>query len=112
MSFTVLTPNEEEEEVLLNANGACCQLGMCCPCPCGPCAKVYFPVSDAKSGVEVAMVTKVVPSCLKFLFAEDVDNFLVEFRDVQNPDWKALLIGLALFIDFRYFNEQSPDHDM
>merc|ERR1719247_1460768 len=82
----------------------CTQPGMLCPLPCGPCAKVEFDVKDAQTGDVVAKVEKQVPSCLTFLFAPDVDNYQVDFMEVQNPQWKALLLAFTIFMDFRYFN--------
>lgn len=52
---------------------------------------------------------KKVPSCCTFFLAPDVDNYKVEFGKVQHPEYRALLIAMAIFIDFRYFNENSND---
>merc|ERR1711871_1326126 len=30
-----------------------CRCGLCCPCPCGPCSRVVFPVTDSRSGNQV-----------------------------------------------------------
>lgn len=106
LTFAVLGP---DGSTALKANGGCCQWGLCCPLPCGPCAEVNFPVTDANSGDEVGKLQKKVPGCCKFFLAPDVDNFNVEFGEVQSPQFKALLIGLAIFMDFRYFNENPND---
>merc|ERR1719323_1797717 len=58
LTFDVRGPNDEST---LKATGGCCQWGLCCPLPCGPCAEVNFPVSDAKSGREVGRLRKKVP---------------------------------------------------
>jgi len=108
MTFAVEDPSGDQ---ILSAKGGCCQLGLICPCPCGPCREVHFPVEDAKTGQEVGKLTKIVPDCLKFLMADDVDNYEVEFGAVQNPQYKALMIALGLFIDFRYFNARSENHN-
>jgi len=100
--------DQNDQEVLL-ANGGCCQWGMCCPLPCGPCASIDFPISDVSTGVSVGHLQKNVPSCFKFLIAPDVDNYKLDFGKVSNPQWKALLLGLAIFVDFRYFSENSND---
>eukprot|EP00933_Yihiella_yeosuensis_P052237 TRINITY_DN50264_c0_g1_i1.p1 TRINITY_DN50264_c0_g1~~TRINITY_DN50264_c0_g1_i1.p1 ORF type:complete len:286 (+),score=74.16 TRINITY_DN50264_c0_g1_i1:112-969(+) len=105
-TFAVRDP---ADEVVLNANGNCCQCGLCCPCPCGPCAEVNFPITDARSGEKVGYVQKKVPGCCKFFLASDVDNYYVDFGGVQDPKYKALLMALAIFIDFRYFNENRAD---
>lgn len=102
---------DQEDSTVLKANGGCCQWGLCCPLPCGPCAEVNFPIADASSGEEVGKLQKKVPGCCKFFFAPDVDNFDVEFGKVQAPQYKVLLIALALFMDFRYFNDNPNDDD-
>lgn len=94
-----------------SANGGCCQLGAICPMPCGPCSKVEYDLQDA-DGQSIGTLTKKVPGCLKFLFAGDAQNYEVEFG--QSPVWedpmnKALMIGLAIFMDFRYFSENPND---
>jgi len=100
-----------DDNTALKAVGGCCQWGLCCPLPCGPCATVSFPVKDASSGEEVGKLEKKVPGCCKFFFAPDVDNFDVDFGGVQSPQYKALLIALAIFMDFRYFNENPNDDE-
>ena len=42
-----------------------------------------------------------MPSCLTWCFASDVDSYKVEFGGVQSPQYRALLMALAIFIDFR-----------
>jgi len=96
---------------VLAVKGGCCQWGLCCPLPCGPCSEVNFPVTDAVSGAEVGHIQKTVPSCCKFLFAGDVDNYKVDFGGVKNPQYKALLMGMAIFMDFRYFNDNKSDNN-
>jgi len=98
------------KDVLL-AKGGCCQPGMCCPLPCGPCSQVSFPVVDASTGADVGHIQKKVPSCCKFLFASDVDNYKIDFGGVQNPQWKALMVGLSIFIDFRYFTDNKAGNN-
>lgn len=94
---------------VLYAKGGCCQCGLCCPLPCGPCSTVEFNVKDAQTDEETGHVQKKVPSCFKFLFANDVDNYKVDFEGVRDPKQRALLMALSIFIDFRYFNDNSND---
>merc|ERR1712176_12997 len=84
LTFTIRGPDDEDA---LKANGGCCQWGLCCPLPCGPCAEVSFPISDAKTGNEVGGLVKKVPGCCKFFFAPDVENYKLDFHGVQNPDY-------------------------
>lgn len=103
LNFQIRDP--EDREVLRVNGGFCCfQPGFWCPLPCGPCSKVSFSVEDAESGQRVATLSKHVPSILGWCCAPDVDNYKVDFDKVQAPEWKALLLALAIFMDFRYFN--------
>lgn len=104
-------------EDLLTVNGGCCQLGLFCPLPCGPCAEVNFDVKDT-DGNDVAHIQKKVPSCLKFIAAPDVDNYNVDF-DAINETFegkrrevaKLAIMAISIFIDFRYFNDNPNDED-
>jgi len=102
--------DERDEDVLL-VNGGCCQPGLWCPLPCGPCAEVSFPVQDVQSGATVAHVKKRVPSCLAWCCAPDLDNYHVTFDQVQHPQWKAILLAFTIFLDFRYFNVNKNEED-
>jgi len=106
LTFTV---RDSMDNAALKLNGGCCQWGLCCPLPCGPCAEVDFPIEDSQTGSEVGHLQKRVPSCLKFLGAPDVDNYKLDFGGVKNPQYKAMLIATSIFIDFRYFNNNSND---
>mmetsp|Transcript_37799 Transcript_37799/g.108976 ORF Transcript_37799/g.108976 Transcript_37799/m.108976 type:complete len:252 (-) Transcript_37799:73-828(-) len=106
LTFSLKDASDQE---LLYARGGCCQWGMCCPCPCGPCSRVQFPVDDARSGKRVAHLQKQVPNCCKFLFASDVDNYKLDFGGVTDPKEKALLLALSIFVDFRYFSDNKAD---
>jgi len=110
LTFTMQDPSGNE---VLKGKGGCCQWGMCCPLPCGPCSEVEFKIHDAAAGrrdEEVGHIQKKVPSCLKFIFASDVDNYKIEFGAIQNPSYKAMVIAMAIFIDFRYFNDNKNDN--
>jgi len=98
-----------EDQDVLKAKGGCCQWGLCCPLPCGPCSVVEFKIEDMQ-GKEVGLVKKKVPGCCKFLFASDVDNYKIDFGAVEDSKLKALIMGLSLFIDFRYFNDNKSDN--
>lgn len=98
------------EATVLKASGGCCQWGLCCPLPCGPCSTVDFSIQGT-SGEALGSVTKKVPSCFKFLVADDVDNYKIDFGGVRKAEEKALLMALAIFIDFRYFSNSSADEN-
>lgn len=108
LTFQVFDKDDVEK---LYTQGQCCQLGLWCPCPFGPCKEVHFDVADYTSGDTVGSLTKQVPDCLKFIVSDDTDNYVVEFGEVKDPRMKAMMIALALFIDFRYFNEKSDKNE-
>mmetsp|Transcript_73080 Transcript_73080/g.138124 ORF Transcript_73080/g.138124 Transcript_73080/m.138124 type:complete len:244 (-) Transcript_73080:40-771(-) len=96
------------DNIVNTAEGGCCQLGLCCPMPCGPCATVSFDINNP-SGNKVGQMTKKVPGCCKFFFAPDVDNYRVDFSGIDDPKARALLMALTIFVDFRYFSDNSND---
>lgn len=99
LTFTV---SDENDNPAIKAKGGCCQWGLCCAIPCGPCKEVNFSLEDANTGEEIGHLQKKITSCGKAL--ADADNYTVEFGRVSHPQWKALLLALTIFIDFRYFN--------
>lgn len=108
---------DEDGDHAMSVKGGCCQLGLICPLPCGPCAEVNFTVEDG-DGNEVGHIQKKVPSCLKFLATPDVDNYKVTMDGIdsayESPKREAMKIALmtmAIFIDFRYFNDNENDED-
>lgn len=107
LTFKIMTPDGDDE---LYIKGGCCQWGLCCPLPCGPCAEVHFEAEDT-SGEHVGGITKKVPSCLKFLAAPDVDNYEVDVGGIEDPAMKLAVMVVAIFMDFRYFNENANKGD-
>merc|ERR1719203_73441 len=107
-----LAAKDPDGNTLFSANGGCCQLGVCCPLPCGPCSKVEYQLKDS-SGNDIGLLTKKVPGICKWFFAADVNNYIVDFEDseVWTGKNKALMVGLALFMDFRYFSDNPNDDD-
>lgn len=93
---------------LLKINGSCCQMGLFCPCPCGPCSTVHFEIKTP-DGNNVGTVKKRIPGMCKWLIADDADNYHVDFPGVNDPAQKILLMGASIFMDFRYFNNNSAD---
>jgi len=105
LTFTLRDALEND---VMQVKGGCCQLGLYFPCPCGPCSEVHFDVEDAE-GEKAAHLVKKVPGCCKWLFASDVDNYKLDFDKVNDPRMKALLVSLAIFIDFRYYSDNRND---
>lgn len=107
LDFQILDP---EGNVDLYLSSGCCPLGLWCPLPwCPTMRDVHFTITDAESGEEVGSLTKRVPGMLKFLLAPDVDDYHVDFQAVGDPRQRALLMAMTMFIDFRYFNDNSND---
>jgi len=109
MNFDV---RDHEGNVLLYAESGMCQWGLCCPCPCGPCKTVEFPVKDP-DGNQVGMMTKHMKGFLKMMCCsscfEDVENYKIYSKNIKDPRAKTLLMGLAIFTYFRYFSNTGDD---
>merc|ERR1712039_761422 len=109
MNFAI---RDHNDSILLSAESGCCQWGICCPCPLGPCKTVEFPIKD-NDGNQVGIMVKKMKGFLKMCLCswcfDDVENYRVEFKDVGDPRAKALLMALAIFTDFRYFSNSGDD---
>jgi hypothetical protein len=109
MTFDV---RDHNGDVILSAASGICQWGLCCPCPLGPCKTVEFPITDS-DGNQVGVMTKKMKGLMKMCLCsscfEDVENYTVAMKDVDNPRAKALLMALAIFTDFRYFQNTGTD---
>merc|ERR1719410_635202 len=92
-------------------NSGACPLGFYCPFPCLPTLRdIKFTITDT-DGKEVGQLTKRVPGMFKHFFAPDVDDYVVEWPGVEQPEHRALIMAGTMFIDFRYFNDNSNDED-
>lgn len=89
-------------------DGNCCQLGLCCACPCDPCQTVNFNVFNANNEV-ISTMQKRGAGCVKEM-ATDADNFALNFPANISVQDKALLMSAVLFLDYRHF-EQNPRRD-
>jgi len=103
---------DHEDNRVLYAESGLCQWGLCCPCPCGPCKKVEFPVKD-NDGNEVGMMEKHMKGWLKMCLCsscfDDVENYKIISKNIRGAREKTLLLGLAIFTDFRYFSNTGDD---
>jgi len=86
----------------------CCQCGLCCSCPCGPCSRIHLNVTGP-SGKKVGRMYRQIPGWCKWMLVPDADNYFVEFDQQMAPTTKVLLMALAIFMDFRYFNNNVLD---
>mmetsp|Transcript_36859 Transcript_36859/g.83378 ORF Transcript_36859/g.83378 Transcript_36859/m.83378 type:complete len:307 (-) Transcript_36859:12-932(-) len=91
-------------------DSGCCSLGIFCPTvPCNRCDEVEMDIEEADSGRKVGTLRKTAPGLIRALLAPDVDDYHIEFGGVARPEHKALLMAAALFIDFRFFNDNAND---
>mmetsp|Transcript_54166 Transcript_54166/g.155624 ORF Transcript_54166/g.155624 Transcript_54166/m.155624 type:complete len:251 (-) Transcript_54166:100-852(-) len=108
MKFVV---NDMYGNPVVFADGGCCQPGVWLPLPCGPCSEISFDLIHPDSGSKIGELKKKVPGCLKFFLAPDVDNYIVQFYPGWDGRSKALVLALAIFMDFRLFSENPNDDD-
>jgi len=102
---------DTDNNTVMRVRGDCCEWGLCCPYPCGPCAKVDLNVLQTNSGT-TGSVQKKAPLCWNFLRGKEQDDtYRVDFGTVQAPEDKALLMALAILIDFKYFHMPHNSDD-
>lgn len=95
----------DQDKIAWYIQAGCCQLGLCCKCPCESCEKVVFELwSGDKEVPREPILKRGSGSCLKNAIST-VDAFTVPFP--QSALWtdKALLMASALMIDFMMFEE-------
>lgn len=88
--------------------GSCCQCGLCCHCPCGPCKRVNFTLADS-NGEEVGSIDKVWNSCTRD-FLTNADTYIANFPAQASWKQKAVILAAVIMIDFRHF-EQKKKHN-
>lgn len=84
----------------------CCQVGIYCRLPCGPCKRVIFEIKD-RSGATVGEIQHVWAGCCKSLV--DVDNYAIRFPAGATWYQKATLINAVYLVDFLYFERKQGD---
>jgi hypothetical protein len=101
MSFEI---KDTEKHTILRAGGKRCQWGLCCPYPCGPCSRVELKVAQPGSTI-VGDLDKRLPTCWNFLFRKEAEaHYNVNFGNIEAPDHKALMMALAILIDYKFFH--------
>lgn len=78
-----------------------CQFGQCCPCLADEVVKVH----DARSGAEVARISRLKMTCLEI--CQKTNRFTVDFGQVQDPNHKALIFAAGLFFDMQYWEVKN-----
>jgi len=84
-----------------------CDLSLVCwGCCCG-CQEVDFEIRDKATGSTVGHIRKQFTSGEAIgMFTGlgfDAQQYEVDFGGVSSPDWKAMVLGTALFLDYRFF---------
>ncbi|CRG97241.1 phospholipid scramblase, putative [Plasmodium gallinaceum] len=87
---------------IIYMDDTCCQLSILCPLPCGACKYSNFYLHDAKTKEKVAHLIKEVPFLQ--LVKKDIDNYVMNFEQVVNPEWKMMVLAFALFLDYIYYD--------
>lgn len=94
-----------------HAQADCCQLGFLCQCPCESCETVEFKLwSGDKQAQQQSIVKKGTGDCCKNAISV-ADNFIVPFPQGSNWQDKALLLSLALMIDYLQFESKDDEHN-
>uniref|UniRef100_A0A0G4IB44 Phospholipid scramblase n=1 Tax=Chromera velia CCMP2878 TaxID=1169474 RepID=A0A0G4IB44_9ALVE len=106
----IFSINDNQENPTLRIKGNCMQCGICCKCPCGPCKYVKFDITDMKSQQAVGQIVK-ENTCLGTIADDMNDKYWVDFGAVSEPQWKAMLVTAAIFIDFRMFQGGKKDEN-
>lgn len=102
---------DADDNTVMKVGSDSCQWGLCCPYPCGPCATVDMNVLQTRSAL-TGHVKKTMPLCWSFCKWKEQDaDYRVDFGTVQAPEDKALLMALAILIDFKYFHMPNSDDD-
>jgi len=109
---------DSDERPLMNVGSpiagrmqVCQAWGMCCPYPCGPCSTVDMKATKLTHDEPgIAHVRRRMPLCWNTIFRKEQNSYYkVEFDTVQAPEDKALLMALAVLIDFKYFHMPNND---
>lgn len=105
-SFNIQDTNDQIKYV---AEAGCCQLALCCQCPCESCERVVFDFWSGDKAVQEQPIIKTGQGCMKNAMTS-ADNFSVPFP--QRATWqdKALILALTLMIDFLMFEQKNDSN--
>lgn len=98
---------DDSNRDVLSINHHCCDCSILCwGCPCG-CQEIDFEVLD--NGAVVGHIRRQFNTAQAIGMVTginaDSDQFAVDFKEVQHPEWKAALIAMAIFVDYCYFTK-------
>jgi len=98
---------DTDNNTVMRVGGDGCEWGLCCPYPCGPCSRVDLKVKQLNSDT-TGHIQKRMPLCC-LLRKEQEADYSVDFGSVEAPEDKALLMALAILIDFKFFHMDNAD---
>lgn len=101
--FTVLDTNDQIKFV---AEAGCCQLGLCCQCPCDSCERVVFDFWSGDKSVQEQPIIKTGQGCTRNALTT-ADNFTIPFPLSATWQDKSLILALTLMIDFLMFENKD-----
>lgn len=110
---------DHEDMPVLSIYGSCCQCGMFCTCPCGPCSeqnrisdltrRIIFDIQNTETGSTGSI--KKIWSGLGHEALTDADSFTLQYPPDATVYHKMLLLGAVFLIDFMYFEENQNDNN-
>ena len=86
----------------------CCQCALRCPGFLGKTSQGVFDIIDAVSNQKVGRITK-EPANMSELVT-DADSYVVNFPQNADPNDKLLLTGMALMIDYQFFETDADEN--
>lgn len=97
-----------ENKTVFYIEASCCQCGLLTRCPCKGCEKVKFSLwrGNKQQKIGGPLIKYGKRGCVKNMLT-DADNFSVPFPGGTSFTERCLLLAVALFIDYRMF-EDSP----
>merc|ERR1719240_652537 len=101
---------DHDEVLIYTVKASCLQCYFWCRCPCKSCQRVDFQVlqGDGSSNTSVSTLSKLGRDCLtNMIKGDDADMFSVNFPADANWQMRALLMCLAVFIDYCMFEDTS-----
>lgn len=99
---------DDQGQIDYVVTGSCCQWYFFCKCPCESCQTVNFDVNEGETNNKVGDFTKHGRDCMSNALAgDDADIFVVDFPKGSNWRQRAMLMNLAVFVDYVMFEDTS-----
>lgn len=88
--------------------GSCCQCALLCPGFIGKTSQGVFDILEAGTNQHVGRITK-EPATMSELVT-DADSYIVNFPPNATANDKLLIMGMALLLDYQYFETDADDN--